>query len=322
VSLGLLTGDYTVYGLELRIRRDGGTWVPLLEIASVRCDIDWLPLLRGDLVGHGTVTRPILHVLAPLGDATRLPSSSKKLPPPPSLADDRVPSAPWQEPVHTVIRARLTSLSIVDGEVQYVDERRGFATAITDIAAQVDNLIIPKPALTHRCPCRLMATTPGNGRLRIDGEVDVLARAPIFFARAQLEQVDLVALNPLSQRFDNLTFNAGIFSGYTEVIADGRSLGGYLKVLFHDLDIRSFGNAADGKFTAAFWSVVVKVAENVLENTAEHQHAARVPLKGPLPDPHADAWTALATALGNAFIHALAPGFEQPVQVAQTPATN
>ena len=211
-----------------------------------------------------------------------------------------------------MIRARLTSVNIVDGALRYTDERHEFTTAITAIAAQVDDLIIPKPALTHRCPCRLTAHTPGNGLLQIDGEVDIVARAPIFLAHAQLEHVDLVALNPIITKFDNLKFAAGTFSGYAEVVADGRNLGGYLKVLFHDLDLRTFRDAGDGKGTASFWAVVIAIAEDLLENTEKHQHAARIPLKGPLPNPNTDVWTALATALSNAFVRALAPGFERP----------
>ena len=58
------------------------------------------------------------------------------------------------------------------------------------------------------------------------------------------------------------------------------------------------------------WTVVIAVAENILENTEKHQHAARIPLMGPLKDPDTDVWTAIGTALANAFIQALAPGFE------------
>lgn len=312
VSLGLLTGDYTVHGLELRIRRDGGTWVPLLDIADIRCDLEWLPLLRGELIGHGTVNKPVLHVFASLGDPTAVPTTPEdKL-----LTDDRLPTPPWQEPIRTVIHARLTSVTIADGEIRYTDERRGITTSITEVAARIDELIIPQPALTHRCPCHLTAKTPGNGMLRVDGEVDILSPAPTFLARARLEHVDLVSLNPITARIDNLTFHSGTFSGYAEVVADGRRLGGYLKVLFHDLDIRSFGDAGDGKGTGIFWSLVLEIAEELLENTQEHQHAARIPLSGPLQDPDSDVWTALGTALRNAFVRALAPGFEKAPKIA------
>lgn len=312
VSLGLLTGDYTVHGLELRIRRDGGTWAPLLKIANVRCDLEWLPLLRGELIGHGTVNQPVLQVFASLGDSVEVPTAPEDKP----LTNDRLPTPPWQEPIRTVIRARLTSVTIIDGEVRYTDERRGFTTSISDVSARIDELIIPQPSLTHRCPYQLTAQTPGNGRLRVDGEVDILAPTPVFLARAQLEHVDLVTLNPLTAEYDNLTFHSGTFSGYAEVVADGRRLGGYLKVLFHDLDIRSFGDAGDGQGTALFWSLVSEIAEDLLENTEENQHAARIPLSGPLADPDADVWTTLATALRNAFIRALAPGFEKLPKVA------
>lgn len=315
VSLGLLTGDYTVHGLELRIRRDGGTWVPLLNIADVRCDLAWLPLLRGELIGHGTVDKPVLHVFASLADPTKVPVTPQDERP----TDAPLPTPPWQEPIRTVIRARLTSVTIADGEIRYTDERRGLTASITGITARIEELIIPQPALTHRCPCHLTAKTPGNGLLRVDGEVDILAQAPTFLARAQLEHVDLVTLNPLTTRIDNLTFNSGTFSGYAELVADGRRLGGYLKVLFHDLDIRSFSDAGEGEGTGLFWSLVIEIAEEILENTDEHQHAARIPLSGPLPDPDTDVWTALGTALRNAFVRALAPGFEKTPKVAASP---
>ena len=127
-----------------------------------------------------------------------------------------------------------------------------------------------------------------------------------------------MALNPITARIENLTFNSDSFSGYAEMIADGRNIGGYLKVLFHDLDIRSFGDANDSSMATAIWGVVIKIAKNVLENTEERQHGARIPLKGFFPNPHADVWTTLGTALENAYVHALAGVLERQVQVART----
>lgn len=306
LSLGLLTCDYTVHDLELRTRHDDGRWKPLLAIRETRCDLEWGPLMRGELAGHVTVRDPTLHLFAriekPLADL-------------PAAPEERTPrkkptTPPWQDSLRTVIRARLTAVTITDGTLHFVDDGRGLEIALSDIDARVENLTIPELSLSHRSPFTLTARTPGHGSLQVDGEVDLLAKAPTFLARAKLEDVRLTELNPLTSKIENLTFAAGIFSGYAEVVGDGRRLGGYLKVLFHDLDVRSFGETADGG-VSGFWSAVADLAEEVLENDDKRQHAARIPIRGPLDDPDANVWSALGSALANAFIRALAPGFDR-----------
>lgn len=305
LSLDLLRCDYTVHGLELRKRRDDARWQPLLEIGDIHCDLAWGPLMRGALAGHIRVQQPVLHVFA------EEPPTIEEIPVPLSReVPDRPAAPPWQDAIRTVVRVRLTALDIVDGRILYHDERRQIETAIDHIDARVEQLTIPEPALTHRCPFSLTARTPGQGRLDVAGEADVLAKSPTFLVRAQLEDVVLPQLNPLTRHTNNLTFADGTFEGYAELVADGRRLGGYLKVLFHDLDIHSFGSADPGDGTGFFWGVLIELAEDILENNELQQHAARIPLSGDLGDPDADVWTAIGTALKNAFISALAPGFE------------
>lgn len=305
LSLNLLACDYIVHDLELRERRDDARWHPLLEIERIHSDMSWGPLLRGELKGHISVHRPVLHVVA------ERPPSLDAIPVPQSRTIPDRPAAPaWQDALRTVVRVRLTEIDIVDGRIRYHDPRHQIATDIDRIDARVEELIIPEPAITHRCPFHLRARTPGNGTLVVDGEADVLATSPTFLVRARLEGVDLPALNPLTRHFSNLTFADGSFEGYTELVADGRRLGGYLKVLFHQLEIASLGDSAPDASIGIFWGAVVKLAENILENEELAQHAARIPLSGDIEQPEVDVWTAIGTALRNAFIGALAPGFE------------
>lgn len=305
LTLHLLTCDYTVHGLELRERRDDERWHPLLEIDHIHSDLAWGPLLRGALMGHVTVHRPVLHMVgekAPSVDA---------IPVPPTRPVGDRPAAPaWQDALRTVVRVRLTAIDIVDGQIRYHDPRHQLETAIEHITARIEELVIPEPALTHRCPFHLSARTPGHGTLVVDGDADILAKAPTFLVRARLEGVDLPALNPLTRHFSNLTFDDGSFEGYTELVADGRRVGGYLKVLFRQLEIGSFGDSDPEASVGIFWGAVVKLAEDILENEELKQHAARIPLSGELDEPEVDVWTAIGTALRNAFIRGLTPGFE------------
>jgi hypothetical protein len=306
LSFNLLACNYTVHGMDLRIRRDDGRWRPLLAIERIVCDLQWLPLLRGELSGRITVRRPVLEVF------TEAPPTPEEIPVPLARRGPDQPAAPpWQDAVRTVVRVHLTEIDLIDGEIRFHDERRAVTAALEGIEGRIEQLTVPEPALTHRCPFRFSARTPGAGILRLDGEADILARGPTFLVRAQLEEVDLPRLNPITRAYNNLTFASGTFQGYTELVADGRKIGGYLKVLFHHLDIRSLGESDPAAGTVTFWGFVVEVAEEVLENDEANQHAARIPLRGPLDDPDTDVWTAIGTALRNAFVAALAPGFER-----------
>ncbi len=307
LSFSLLACNYTVHGLRLRNRHDDGQWRPLLDIGQARCDLEWGPLLTGSLVGDVTVSRAVFHVFAKPTSPKEPPSTSEPKPPRTEPA-----SPPWSGPVRTVVRARLNAVTLTDGEVRFRDEKRGISGQLDGIQAWIGELNIPKPALTHRSPFHLDARTPGQGALRLDGEADLLAAAPTFLVRAKLEGMRLPELNPIAARLGSLAFASGTFSGYAEVVGDGRRLGGYLKVLFHHLELSTFGEEAPGKGTGAFWAMLIGAALDILENTEERQHAARIPLTGALIDPDTDIWTAIGTALTNAFVNALAPGFERP----------
>lgn len=308
LSLSLLAGNYTVHDLELRSRRDDGRWRPMLKIERIQCNLAWGPLLRGALSGHLTVHQPELELFAEEKSPT-----IEELPVPLERPPANQPATlPWQDAIQTVVRVRLTAIDIIDGRIRFHDERRQLEVELVQIAGQVENLTIPESAITHRCPFHFTAVTPGHGGLRLDGEADILAKSPTFLVRTQLEHVLLPELNPLTRTFGNLTFADGTFQGYAEIVSDGRRLGGYLKVLFHRLDIRSFGDSDPATGTTSFLGVLVKVAENILENSELQQHAARFPISGPLERLDTDVWTAIGTALRNAFVRAMVPGFAGP----------
>jgi hypothetical protein len=310
ISLSLLSGGYSVHGLHLETQPPGkATWAPLLDIPAIHCSFDIAPALAGNLVGQVRIVEPVLRTTA----AAEGPSSAEEEvePDQPRVTDARGPTRePWQERVRSIIRLHLTQVEIVDGKVIHSDEARGITAALEDIDCVVDDLIVEPGSEAHRATYRLTGRTPGHGQLLIEGDADPLAPAPTFLARARLEDVRLPELNDLTRSFDNLTFGNGTFSGYAEIVADGRKVGGYLKVLFRELDIASFRDAKSGDGTTSFWKVAINAAEEVLENEDQKQHGARIPVSGSLEDPGVSVWATIGSTLHNAFVRALIPGFE------------
>jgi hypothetical protein len=314
VSLALWRGRYEVTGFHLTAQNDKGPRQPVLDVDRIRVGLRWGPLLHGHVVGGIDIASPRLHLF---------PEPGKRAPELPAPAPERgadggrdgdttsatPPTQRWQDKLGDIAAIRIDEITISDGGVEYVDQARGFTAGLGSIGGSIRGLALGAGAKESRAEFRFTGSTVGGGRLLLEGKMEPLSRLPSFSARASLEQVELKQLNPIARNFDHLTFGSGTFSGYVELATEQDRLSGFFKPIFHDLDIDSFRDKHTSAATKLFWKAVVPAAEFVLENGDKSQHAARIPIKGTLEDPKTDAWTVIITALRNAFVQALLPGF-------------
>jgi hypothetical protein len=318
LSIRLITGQYAIRGLRLESQHPDGTWSRFLTIDDLRCTLAWRPLLHGEVVGVLDLRHPVLVV----EHATQAPPPSPLQAPAAvaaaaataaATASRHPPAAPpdeqWQDHLRGLIRLRIDLVELHDGELSYSDQAQGFATALTEVNGSIDALAVA-PTGDHRATFRFTASTIGQGRLRLSGNMDPLAPSPVFGVQVSLEQVRLPEINPLTENFDHLTFAGGVFDGYAELAADGKNVKGYLKPMFHDLDIATFKDRNHHAAVRAFWKLVIAVAEPTLRNDAQDQHAAVIPISGPVGGPRTDPWATIGSTLRNAFIRALIPGFD------------
>src|SRR5581483_3325908 len=92
---------------------------------------------------------------------------------------------------------------------------------------------------------------------------------------------------------------------------DGRFTG-YVKPIVKDLDIlhvkkepKSAGEAITGFFA--------KLMAHIFENKPKQQLATRIDFSGAFDDPQVGVWDAAVNFVQNAFVRALAPGFDESV---------
>jgi hypothetical protein len=69
---------------------------------------------------------------------------------------------------------------------------------------------------------------------------------------------------------------------------------------------------------AALWASLVNGAKNLLENNNDSV-ATKIPISGQYSDPSIDIWSAAFGLIRNAYLQALAQGFEHP-EIAPAPA--
>jgi hypothetical protein len=134
---------------------------------------------------------------------------------------------------------------------------------------------------------------------------------PDFDLDARIENTDLKAMNPLLRSHAKVDVASGIFSVFAELRVKGRRVEGYVKPLFHDLDIYSEAQDEDKSLGQKLKEKAAEVVGKVLRNRPREEVATVVPLSGPLEDPKASTWATLIGLVRNAFIKAILPGFER-----------
>jgi hypothetical protein len=295
VSLGLLTGAYSVEGLHLTVPHDVAPHerLPLLDLPRLRCQLYLGVLLQGRLEGSLALDQPTLHVQVAPSDDTKREWS----------LDD------WRRTVASLVRFRIAEATLTDGTVAYHDRLRRIEARLSSIQGGISDLIVPAGS-KRPARFRFNGVTPGSGELRIAGTALADADTPQAEVGAALEHVRLPELNPLLESYHRLAFADGVLSAYAELALAGAQIGGYVKPIFHHLQVRSFEPGKEG-LTEVFWSALVPVSEYILRNVPADQHAARIPINGQVKRPEAGLWPALTSALGNAFGSALVPGFDE-----------
>jgi hypothetical protein len=264
-------------------------------------------LFAGRYEGSVTLLEPELHLGPPAKEAAK-------------QADKPSSEAEWQTILSSLVHFRIAAVAVESGRIDYDDPWRDIHVVIGTIAGRIDDLIVPADG-DRPATFTFHGSTPGEGALTISGEAHPDAVPPRLEMEASLEHIDLTALSAITEHYDGLRFESGVFSGYLAYHLNGTRIEGSFKPIFRHLSVSSYRLKEGHIATKLFWSVVVPVAEYVLKNGEKDQQAAIVPITGQVTDPHSSMWTIVGTALKNAFIRALVPGFDG-LQAAVSPAAH
>lgn len=311
VDLALWRGAYAMSDLTLTIQRpDAPEPDPVLLVDTVDITIMWGELLRGQLVGDIIVTRPELFLTPQLANQGEEPPTAHDGQSSPSGPDSE--PRQWQDYVRQLSLMHIDRIDIREGVLWYRDDEHAVEQVrLATIGARLDGLAVNSQVKGHEALLTVTGQTIGGGTLTVAGRADALAELPTFSAQAAVESMSCPELNPLTKRFDNLTFDAGTFSCFIEVDAANGRIDGFLKPIFVDLSVASFKDDSGSAASNLFWNALVPVAEFLLENSEEDQHAARIPIDGEIESPETDVWVLVTSTLRNAFIQAIIPGFAE-----------
>jgi len=300
VDLSLYRGAYRIEDIALE-KSDGDSSVPFFSADRVEFSVEWKALMRRSLVGEAELINPRLNfVVAHTEKESQTGIDSS-----------------WEERSKELFPLDINRFSIRGGVIRFRDLSRSPKVDIRlDGIEALAQGLTTRPSGDKDLPATLHATGKAMGRaeVRLDLNLDPLARQPTFDMDGELKNLDISLLNDFLKAYAGLDAEGGTFSLFTEIAASEGRFKGYAKPMVKDLKVFSPGDKDEGGLLESAWEALVAGVGAVLENPEEKRVATQIPLSGSLENPEAGIWPTVGQLLRNAFIAALQPSLTHAIR--------
>ncbi|HEV8202492.1 MAG TPA: DUF748 domain-containing protein [Candidatus Polarisedimenticolia bacterium] len=159
-----------------------------------------------------------------------------------------------------------------------------------------------------------------KGKFMGSGDVDGKAtfypegKQANFAMKLAVKETELKSLNDLLRAHGNFDVTAGKFSVYSEVRVRDGMINGYVKPLFHDINVYDKEQDKGKNVFRKMYEGIVGGVAKMLENRKNKEVATVTSLNGPVDDPKSSAMQIIANLVKNAFIKSILPGFQAGVR--------
>jgi hypothetical protein len=203
--------------------------------------------------------------------------------------------------VKKMVPLRINRFQVIRGDLHYYDFH-----AQPEINLELNHLELVASNLTNAThSTALMPTTvviSGDpfivGRLSAELAANVDLKKPTFSEKLRLSRIPAVSLNSFLAKYGSVYAKSGTLDFYTEMVSKEGHFEGYVKPYFQNLEFEP-------------------VPKDLVTND-QGVIATNVPVKGTYKDPDVSIWEAAWGIFKNAYLEALAKGFNTP-QLAPAP---
>lgn len=301
VDLAVFRSAYTLKDLRIGKKGAADGVDPFLVVDTTELSLQWNALLDGEIVGEMRATRPVANFIEGESDE----------------ASQYGESIDWAALLNELLPFGLNRIEIVDGAATLnapgIDSDDELELSDIDV-------IVRKLVNIHEDEERAYTDILGTAAfmsgapVTLKGTIDPDEESPTFDMNMQLENADLVEINPWLRAILNVDAEKGRFSLYTEfAAADGR-VEGYAKPLLEDANLHEFGEETPS-FLHSVWEAVVDLGRHIFENPENDQVATRIPISGQLDDPDTGLLATIGGLFRNAFVSAFTGALEGSINL-------
>ena len=215
------------------------------------------------------------------------------------------------------VQLRAREVALTNSELKFLNDAANphYRIVISDAnmrATNLSNHLSAGPA-KFQFDGKLM----GSGDATLSGVLRPEHQGPDFDFDLASRDTDLTSLNDLLRAYGKFDIASGKVSVFSQVTVKDHYVSGYVKPLFTDIKVYSSQKDAKKPILHQAYELVIGGAAKLLKNQKTQQVATKVDISGPVNAPNVDPWQALGKFLANAFINAIAPGFDREVAQAR-----
>lgn len=296
IDISLIRGAYVIKGLKLDKVNDKEKNIPFLNFPKTDISIHWKSIFRGKIVSEIYMDNPEItlifeeHAKEHVSDTLQEPTS-----------DD------WSEALTDLVPIKINRLEIDSGKFRFLQ-----FTESQDIDLYIDQIYLTATNLRNvveedkKLPSTVSATAVsiGQGKVVLDGRMDLVQKIPDIDMDFSLEKADVTALNPFTLTYAKIDFERGQFDLYSEVVIKDGYFKGYFKPILTDVKILDSFKKEDSSIFKKLWEGFVGFFKFIFKNQKKDTLATRIPVEGDLNNVDASIWATIGGILRNAFIEA------------------
>ncbi len=288
IDISLYRGAYTIKNLYLN-KVNAQTQVPFLNFKNTDISIQWKSLLKGKIVSEIEMTEPsVIYVF----EDQQQPTNESE-----TEVED------WSEALTNLVPIDINRLQITNGNLAFVQ-----VTTSPKIDLQMNAVNLELTNLRNivregnKLPSALKATATsiGNGKATLTGNLDVVKAIPDMDISFSLENADITSLNDFTQHYAGIDFSSGTYEVYSEMAINDGFLKGYVKPILTNTKLIG----EDDKFSKKLWEGFVGFFKFIFKNQRKDTLATNVEFEGDLNNVQTKIIPTITNVLKNAWIKA------------------
>jgi len=300
VDLAIWRGAYRIHDLRIVHDAADGESVPFFLAPKTELSISWTALMRGAIAAEIDFYSPELNFVDRAGDE-----------------DQTGAGVDWREALQRLVATDIEELRVHDGAVHF---RNPVARPDVDIFLSEINGTVSELTNADRSEgarvahLRADARVMGGAPVKASMDYDPLGNFDDFSLQLTASGIAMPELDDFMQAYIGIDAESGTGDIVIDLGAKEGDFNGYLKLLFHDLNVFSWKRDAEqdqDNPLQLLWEGLVGALMEILSNQAEDQFALRLPFSGRVDEVRAGGFDAFLSILHNAFIEAMKPGLDR-----------
>jgi hypothetical protein len=291
VHVALIPPAIEVWDFKMIERPDGRWDEPLAYVKYSRLSVLWRQLLHGHLVAQARAEAPKFVALRQYEKkAEKAPEAAREF--------------------EKMVPIKLDLVEIADGELLLGmgKGKRAPQLWLHDIDLVANNLATTKALMENRpSTLHMTGTVQRSGKLRVDAEMDPLAKELTFSSKASLRGLKAEELYAFMAKEADLQAEEGTIDAFVEIKAKDGHLRGGVKPVLKNIEIRSKGDDLGDRIKAALADAAVELLSD--DVPGRDAVATTIPIRGRIDQPDMQLLPTVLGVIRNAFVVALRSGF-------------